>query len=277
MIELLKSKKINWQDCHIGLDGRIKTDKSLRLCKYVDMYMDSFNAFSGVLQIHANNIRKRKLFDAEVNFNDHSKIRILKYEKGGMFKAHHDHKTDENHIGTLVLLAPKSLSNYEGGDLIINKKIRVAQSDERKETNRDYENNEEIIEITSDEEYWISVGFPLETQHEVTKVTKGVRISITIPIIVTNKCGNYDSGEDEYEIDTIKVPYIRNLTPRPVNNYHYSGLVDTYTYDYDYDYDYKGLSDSSSSDDRAQGLSQAADLFASDEESDDSSSSEEEV
>jgi hypothetical protein len=44
--------------------------------------------------------------------------KMIKYENG-FFKKHTDHQGHPNHSGVDVLLPPKSLSSYKGGELVV--------------------------------------------------------------------------------------------------------------------------------------------------------------
>ena len=96
--------------------------------------------------------------------------RVLKY-KNGFFKEHVDKQVHPKHCATEILLPPKTLCSYEGGELVI--------KEDKKENF-----------IKPDENDWTYVFMPLGTLHRVEKV-EGMRYSFVRPIY----------GEENFEYD----------------------------------------------------------------------------
>jgi len=82
--------------------------------------------------------------------------KMLKYEKNGFFKKHKDGKKNDLHFATALLLPPKVINSYQGGELVL------------------YDNNNETI-ITPDEKEWKLVVFGLDVEHELKEVLEGTR------------------------------------------------------------------------------------------------------
>ena len=142
--ELLTNKKIKWKNCKIGFKGKSKIDKDIRSCKFLEFNISKFNYLLTELNFKANQLRKKIFTSVKVDFNEKSNIKILKYWKNGFFKKHADTKICENHVGTFVLIAPKSIADHDGGELIIYTKNRVKQASKEK-NNRKYEEKENKI------------------------------------------------------------------------------------------------------------------------------------
>ena len=82
---------------------------------------------------------------------------ILKYEKGDFFDYHTDGKSELNHVGTILLLPPKSFFNYTGGELVL------------------LCDDKEII-INSDENEWFCICIDINIKHKVNKILSGKRV-----------------------------------------------------------------------------------------------------
>ena len=82
---------------------------------------------------------------------------IIKYEQGDFFDSHIDGKSEIDHIGTILLLPPKSIFNYIGGELIL-----IIDSNK--------------ITINSDPINWTCVVFDINVSHKVSKILGGTRI-----------------------------------------------------------------------------------------------------
>lgn len=89
---------------------------------------------------------------------------ILKYGEGNFFNEHVDKDHGDRmtkygkqfHVASILLFPPKNLSNYEGGELVIN-----------------YNDGKKVI--VADDEKWTCVFFKLGTLHHVKIITKGTR------------------------------------------------------------------------------------------------------
>lgn len=84
------------------------------------------------------------------------KWKLLKYEKDGFFTKHKDGKKNNLHFGTMLILPPKTINSYKGGELVL------------------YINNDKVI-INQYEEKWKLIIFGLDVEHELNKVLEGTR------------------------------------------------------------------------------------------------------
>jgi hypothetical protein len=82
---------------------------------------------------------------------------MLVYEPGDHFTKHTDGKTSQYHMATLLLLPPKKINNYTGGELVL------------------YDGAKKVT-MTADAKDWLLVGFPLNVEHECMPITSGTRI-----------------------------------------------------------------------------------------------------
>jgi hypothetical protein len=99
------------------------------------------------------------------------KWKVHKYEKGGFFIPHTDTQINQDHIGTLVLIPPKTYSEYSGGKLVL----------------YNMENPDMVdMEIEQPEEGWVCVFIRIGQKHEITEVLEGTRYSFTSPYFITN-------------------------------------------------------------------------------------------
>jgi Rps23 Pro-64 3,4-dihydroxylase Tpa1-like proline 4-hydroxylase len=127
--------------------------------------------------------------------------KLQAYEKGGFFKVHRDTLHGDNHFATLLVSLSWS-SDYEGGNLILT------------DSNR----NKQTFKLSRGKVLF----FLTDTLHEVTRVTKGERISLQFDVYLEKKrtkaassskklkFKNFMSDElddyDEFEMYRQKVP-----------------------------------------------------------------------
>jgi hypothetical protein len=79
------------------------------------------------------------------------------------FLPHVDTKKFQGHVGTVLLIAPKSYSNYEGGQLIVHH----------------YDtNNLTKFNVPTSDRHWTIVIIALHIKHEILPITSGVRYVI---------------------------------------------------------------------------------------------------
>jgi hypothetical protein len=83
----------------------------------------------------------------------------IKYEVGDFFNKHRDTKINSNHNETLLLIVPKSVSNYDGGVLNIYDPIT----------------DNLLNSVTCSMFNYILVSFPIHYPHEVSQITSGIR------------------------------------------------------------------------------------------------------
>lgn len=109
---------------------------------------------------------------------------LLKYEEGDFFKPHQDSKSNDYHIGTILIYPPKNICDYEGGELYLPK---------------------EDITIKAYENDWSMVLLHINTLHEVKPITKGTRyvfkqqfnISEDVKVFLESKlCNCIELSED---------------------------------------------------------------------------------
>lgn len=107
---------------------------------------------------------------------------VLKYEPGDFFDYHTDGKSEKNHVGTIILLPPKSIFNYSGGELIL------------------LCDDKEII-INSDDNDWFCVVFDINIKHKVNKVLNGSRIVFKSKIFKNSKNKKIWFDKNNHKID----------------------------------------------------------------------------
>lgn len=132
---------------------------------------NEFNKF--IIDTYGENFKNEGLdnffFKDENQENFYRKWKVHKYMNDGFFVKHSDTKINENHIGTMVLLPPKLYSEYEGGELILYDINDSAKIEEKVVPNIDT---------------WKLVFIKIGQQHEISKVTKGIRYSFTSPYFI---------------------------------------------------------------------------------------------
>lgn len=93
-------------------------------------------------------------------------FRILKYTEGCFFQRHSDGQKNKFHIGTMILLPPLKYNDYTGGELVVYEKDENTQQE-----------RETVFQ--SHDTDWTFIFLKIGTEHEVKKVTSGVRYSFT--------------------------------------------------------------------------------------------------
>lgn len=112
-----------------------------------------------------------------------TKFELLKYNVGGFFLKHKDRLMSKEtdfylHTHMCLLYPPKTLSEYEGGEIIF----------------YDEENNEYLLEPSKFEK-WTFVLFEQKTLYEVKPITKGIRYVFKAPPQNTRN-NNYIEKQD---------------------------------------------------------------------------------
>lgn len=177
---------IQWKKSSIGFKKSNVQDKSIRNSQYATQaYPSRMNSFktspfnhSGfTFEYNNDNFNDIENFYKKYNMSYYDNFimdnhiimktewKLLKYNVGGKFNCHVDGVQNEKHLGTMILLPPKSLSEYEGGELVL------------------YKDEQEII-VNSDEMNWTFVFIPTNMKHEIKEVTKGIRFSFVKPFIL---------------------------------------------------------------------------------------------
>lgn len=108
---------------------------------------------------------------------------LLIYESGGFFSKHTDSKKFDNHYGTILLLPPKSLNNYKGGELIL------------------FDGSVEHI-IEPNPVKWKLVGFPVNVYHELRPVISGRRLVFKNKLLIPEYIYNLYRSDTNHRIDT---------------------------------------------------------------------------
>lgn len=114
---------------------------------------------------------------------NYKKWTLHKYLKGSKFSKHVDGSSSPLHYGTLLLLPPKDLYHFEGGNLIF------------------YDEDKKYI-IKHDQSRWKLVFFPINVLHEVEEVTNGTRYVLKTKLILPNifrnilSCKEYNQSID---------------------------------------------------------------------------------
>ena len=101
--------------------------------------------------------------------------RALRYTEGGFFAAHTDSAMEPGHVATLILIPPKSYSDYEGGELVVHHGPDHCPSGSASFQQQT---------IAAHPEHFTLVALPLGTLHEVAPVTRGTRYSLTSPLLL---------------------------------------------------------------------------------------------
>lgn len=143
---------------------------------------ENLNELKEVLPIHIREFD----FTYECQWNDrgnYKKWTLHKYMKGSKFSKHVDGQSSPHHYGTLLILPPKDLYNFEGGNLII------------------YDENKKFI-INHDQTKWKLVFFPINVLHEVEEITSGTRYVLKSKLFLPNifrnimSCKEYNQNVD---------------------------------------------------------------------------------
>ncbi len=102
---------------------------------------------------------------------------MIVYETGGFFAKHTDSKSDDIHMATLLLLPPRSVNDYKGGELIV------------------YDGTQ-TTSITPDDTQWKFIAMPLNVYHELKPVTEGRRVVFKRDFHLNKEIMNYFSPSD---------------------------------------------------------------------------------
>lgn len=223
----LNDENIFWRHCRVGynkmnklMDDVRKSQYAISIKDYYDnkklMDLKKYNLkFVGNFEINfcfgIENLRElekikdefskiNEFYGNSIQDNDFDSIlynwKLLKYEEGGKFDEHIDGIKNERHMGTMILLPPKKLSNYKGGELVL-------FDDDKK------------IEISNDENKWIFVYIPTNMKHKVNQVLEGTRFSYTKEFIIKEKYYNLMNSIiindfDVFDENKMKKDFIKN-------------------------------------------------------------------
>ena len=150
----------------------------------------------------------------KININDlwvykSSSWKAIKYTKDSFFSLHRDIFDKIYDIGTIVIIPPKSICNYTGGELNL------------------YFNEKEFITVIADDIMWMYCIFDYNVYHEVLPVLSGERIIFKNNIILKNYgATNYNRTIDKL-FDIVKPIDMTDIKiPKPYD--------DIYEYRHDY-------------------------------------------
>ncbi len=97
---------------------------------------------------------------SNISWENEHKLRkwdIIQYKTGDFFESHVDGKKESNHVGTIIIIPPKSIFDHNGGELVL-----ICGRQE--------------IKISSDLDKWFCVVFDTNIKHKVNEITSGTRI-----------------------------------------------------------------------------------------------------
>jgi len=187
--------------------GKNEINKEIRSCQQLSNSIDLhfgdnsfFNKFAEFLE----EPEPEELF-VPLYFLPSKYFDLLKYEEGDFFKAHQDSKSNDYHIGTILIYPPKNICDYEGGELYLSK---------------------EDITIKAYENDWSMVLLHINTLHEVKPITKGTRyvfkqqfnISESVKVFLESKLCNYielsedniNQGKNREELE-LEIKYYEDI------------------------------------------------------------------
>ena len=119
--------------------------------------------------------------------------KMLKYDVDDFFAKHTDGKASDNHFQTIVVLPPKEINQFEGGELIF-------YTDE----GEIFINNEMLIN-------WLFIIFRTTVPHECKPVTNGVRYSFAF---------KYEMKSEVIELfRDYHTPITLNVEKQPMNQF----------------------------------------------------------
>ncbi len=174
-----------------GMGKKEVTDESYR--KAYQLGTDKFAALSNIGQTGIlHSVQKILAPDCEYIIAEPYKLNI--YAEGGFFKVHKDTPRASNMFGSLVVTLPQS---HTGGDLVVNHQGNVY----RHSPLNDIEQEESI--------QWIA--FYSDCDHEVQKVTSGMRITLTFNLYRGNTRPN--SPDVELPVDNKLYKAMGRLIP----------------------------------------------------------------
>ena len=175
--ELLKLFNKNYRECTVGIGTTNTIDNNIRKSKILDniticlannngyhhsggdYFSQTFRFENAIRLIIPKNFRNIRYFLEPFNgvTRESNNWDMLVYEKGDFFACHTDGKENDLHLATILLLPPKSINNYKGGELIV------------------YDGNNNKI-ITAHETDWTVIGLPINIGHESKPVIEGKKI-----------------------------------------------------------------------------------------------------
>ncbi|SNW62616.1 2OG-Fe(II) oxygenase [Orpheovirus IHUMI-LCC2] len=142
-----------WKDSTVGYNGDNIINTEVRNSKWAKYY-DDIKLDKPI----KNNLNI--ILGPDCEYDDWT---LLKYETGCKFTKHKDGVKNGKHAGTLLVIFPKSYSDYTGGELVI------------------YKDQEEVIVRGYDDNYCV-VFLGIDLDHEVKEVLSGTRYCLKTPV-----------------------------------------------------------------------------------------------
>jgi predicted 2-oxoglutarate/Fe(II)-dependent dioxygenase YbiX len=154
-------KEVTFNQSTVGLGYTNKIDDTIRKSMETTSCLDTDNEYINELFKQPEFINMfPSYYHAFMIVPEYSFYgKLLKYDIGDFFARHTDGKASDNHFQTILILPPKEMNQFEGGELIF------------------YTDEGEIV-ITHDMlENWLFIIFRTTVPHECKPVTKGTRYS----------------------------------------------------------------------------------------------------
>ena len=101
---------------YLGVRRSFIAEEKVNIVLTIPNSNDIINDFLDVDKIILSNSKSNITW---LNENTMRTWDILKYDTGDYFNFHTDGKSEINHVGTILLLPPKSIFNYSGGELVL--------------------------------------------------------------------------------------------------------------------------------------------------------------
>jgi hypothetical protein len=164
--ELLKYFDENSVKSTVGIKKQNVINENMRKSKIIsDIVINLINSEDDEIIKFNESVKlilpeKYSIAEYEIPYSGYSSVNrwdMLVYDKNDFFIKHTDGKLSDRHYATLLLLPPKKINNFTGGDLII------------------YSINEPVT-INADLNNWQLIMFPIDIYHECTKILTGRRI-----------------------------------------------------------------------------------------------------
>lgn len=184
--------------------------KSMVCTKKVNLFFDN-NLNNHIIQnfigIKTPTDYQNNITYSNITWNDNNHnmriFEIIKYQKNDFFSSHIDAKENSSHIGTIIIIPPKSMFNHQGGELIL-------------------QTNEKEIIINADDTKWFCLVFDINIKHKLNKILSGQRIIFKSKIYFKQPKDLWFQNElnnnyNHTEINTIK--QIRNFQDEYFNKY----------------------------------------------------------
>lgn len=177
----------NWQQSTVGTGASKKNivKSSVRKSEYCEIYCDfisSNNVENCVKQSVSEEYQPfiKPLFcenDASnvldvSDANEKTCWTLLKYLPGDFFAKHKDGVSSKEHVGTILIIPPKAVCPYEGGELVIYGDFATKK------------HNTIECEITADQTKWTIICMNVNIYHEVKPTISGTRFVFKNKIMV---------------------------------------------------------------------------------------------